>query len=255
MKALDKDRNRRYETAAALARDIQRYLDGDRVEAAAPSTAYILRKAAVKYRVPLGIAGAFTVLLIAAAVVSTVEAVRARQAQQESEAVNSFLQNDLLAQATADSQAAWNTRPEPDIKVRTVLDRAAQSVGAKFGAQPLVEAAVRSTIGQSYYGLGLYSPAREQFNRALELRRRLQGENHPETLKTLGWLGIDAGALGDFKAARALSQQALAGKRRVLGPEHPDTLHEMANLARAMIKLADYEAAEILCLQAIEAQL
>jgi tetratricopeptide (TPR) repeat protein len=70
MKCLEKDRNRRYETANALARDIERYLHDEPVEACPPSAAYRLRKFAQKHRVPLRVAAAFVLLAVAAAVVS-----------------------------------------------------------------------------------------------------------------------------------------------------------------------------------------
>jgi eukaryotic-like serine/threonine-protein kinase len=79
MKCLEKDRTRRYETASGLARDLQRYLDDEPVEACPPSTAYKLRKFARKYRTPLQVAGAFVLLLVVAAVVSIWQAVLARR--------------------------------------------------------------------------------------------------------------------------------------------------------------------------------
>jgi serine/threonine protein kinase/Flp pilus assembly protein TadD len=81
MKALEKDRGRRYETANGFARDIQRYLADEAVEACPPSTAYKLRKFARKYRTALATAGAFVLLLAAAAAVSTWQAILARQAE------------------------------------------------------------------------------------------------------------------------------------------------------------------------------
>src|SRR5262249_35335710 len=81
MKALEKDRNRRYETANGLARDIQRYLADDPVEACPPSAGYKLWKFARKNRKPLAIAGVLVLLLGAAALVSTWQALRARQAE------------------------------------------------------------------------------------------------------------------------------------------------------------------------------
>ena len=77
MKALEKDRTRRYETASGFARDIERYLDGDPVEAGPPSAAYRLRKFARKHRAALATAAAFAVLLVAATAVSTWQAIRA----------------------------------------------------------------------------------------------------------------------------------------------------------------------------------
>jgi serine/threonine protein kinase/WD40 repeat protein len=81
MKALDKDRGRRYETATGLARDVERYLTGDAVEACPPSAGYRLRKFARKHRNGLAVAASFALLLIAAAVVSGWQAVRATLAE------------------------------------------------------------------------------------------------------------------------------------------------------------------------------
>ena len=61
MKALEKDRTRRYESAGGLARDIQRHLEGDPVEAGPPSALYRLGRFARKHRVALGTATAFAV--------------------------------------------------------------------------------------------------------------------------------------------------------------------------------------------------
>jgi serine/threonine protein kinase/WD40 repeat protein len=83
MKALEKDRNRRYETVNSFASDIQRYLADEPVLAAPPSPAYLLRKLTLKHRAALTTAAAFTVLLLAGAGISAWQAVRATAAQQE----------------------------------------------------------------------------------------------------------------------------------------------------------------------------
>ena len=62
----------------------------------------------------------------------------------------SFLQNDLLGQASAYNQS----KPDPDIKVRTALDRAAARTGGKFAGHPDIEASIRDTMGQTYTDLG-----------------------------------------------------------------------------------------------------
>jgi serine/threonine protein kinase len=80
MKSLEKDRGRRYETANGFALDIQRYLADEPVQACPPSAGYRLRKFARKNRTALATAGAFVLLLAAAAVVSAWQAVVARQA-------------------------------------------------------------------------------------------------------------------------------------------------------------------------------
>ncbi len=85
MKCLEKDRKRRYETASGLARDIQRYLADEPVEACPPGAGYRLRKAARKHRTPLLVASAFLVLLVSGAVASAWQAVRATVAEREAE--------------------------------------------------------------------------------------------------------------------------------------------------------------------------
>jgi serine/threonine protein kinase/WD40 repeat protein len=81
MRCLEKDRTRRYESASALARDIERHLRDEAVEACPPSAAYRLRKFARKNRVVLSTAAAFVALLVIAAGVSAWLAVQARRAE------------------------------------------------------------------------------------------------------------------------------------------------------------------------------
>jgi WD40 repeat protein len=82
MKTLEKDRTRRYETASSLARDVQRYLNNEAVEACPPSAVYRMRKFASKYRTPMQVAGAFLLLLVAGGLASAWQAVRATRAEQ-----------------------------------------------------------------------------------------------------------------------------------------------------------------------------
>jgi serine/threonine protein kinase len=83
MKALDKDRGRRYATASALAADVQRYLNDEQVEACPPSVGYRLRKYARKHKTAVGVAGLAAALLLVGALVSGWQALRATQAEGE----------------------------------------------------------------------------------------------------------------------------------------------------------------------------
>ena len=155
-KALEKDKSRRYESAAALAADIRRFLQNEPIAARPPSTVYQLQKLARRHRAVVVGTVAVLLVLVAGIVATTREAIRARtaeqaarSAQQTSEAVNDFLRNDLLAYTSAHAQAAPSVPPDPDVKVRTALDRAAARISGKFAAQPLVEAAIRHTIGRT----------------------------------------------------------------------------------------------------------
>ncbi len=233
-KALEKDKTRRYSSAAELGADIRRHLRDEPITARPPSTTYQLQKFARRNKALMtGVAAVF-VVLVAGIVASTWEAVKARRAEANAkkqsaiaQAVNDFLQNDLLGQASAYNQS----KPDPDIKVRVVLDRAAQNIQGEFDRQPEVEAAIRDTIGQTYIDLGLYPETRTQLERALDLQRRALGANNPQTLKTMSRLGRLAYVQGKYPEAESLVSQALAIQRRVLGSDHPDTLYSMNNLA------------------------
>lgn len=231
LKALEKDRARRYGSPSDFAADIGRYLRHEPVLAVPPSIAYRARKFARRYRAALAVAAAFVLVLLAAAAVSISQSIRANREAAVAQAVNDFLQNDLLAQASAENQSGPNAKPDPDLKVRTALDRAAQRITGKFEKQPEVEASIRDTVGQTYLDLGLYPEARKQLERALEVYRRVLGATNPKTLKAMSRLGMTLYRQAKIQQAEALFTQALQSQRHVLGPEHPDTLASLNGLA------------------------
>jgi hypothetical protein len=178
---------------------------------------------------------------------------RADSEAASAKAVNDFLQNDLLAQASAKNQSG-SSAPDPDIKVRTALDRAAARVEGKFDKQPEVEAAIRNTLGNTYAELTQYADSRKQLGRALELERRVWGPENPKTLSTLNHLGRTVWHQGKYAEAERLLAQGLEIERRVLGPDHPDTLYCMNSLANAYRAQGKDDQAETLYRQTLEAR-
>ena len=251
-KALEKDKARRYASAVELAADIRHYLHDEPIMARPPSASYQLRKFARRNKaLVMGVAAVFVVLVLGV-VASTWEAVQARRAEASAQAVNDFLQNDLLAQASAAKQSGPSAKPDPDLKVRTALDRAAARITGKFDRQPEVEASIRDTIGTTYDDLGLYPEAAKQLDAALDLRRRVLGREHPDTLRSMNSLAHVYWREGKYAQAEALQSQALQVQRRVLGPEHPDTLRSMNNLAIDYGAQGKYAQAEALYSQTLE---
>jgi len=252
LKALEKDRSRRYGSASDFAADIGRYLNNEAVLAVPPSAAYRARKFARRYRGTLVTACAFVLVLIVAAAISIRQSLRANREAAVAQAVNDFLQNDVLAQASAANQAGPSTKPDPDLKVRTALDRAAARITGKFDQQPEVEAGIRDTIGNTYVNLGLYPEGRAQLEKALELRRRALGTENPKTLKTITRLARSAILEGRYPEAETLLRQNLEVQRRKLGPEHPDTLDSLNSLGDLDYRVGKYAEAEALDNQALE---
>jgi serine/threonine protein kinase/Flp pilus assembly protein TadD len=267
MKCLEKERSRRYESASALARDLERYLADEPVEARPPSTGYRMRKLARKHRKALAVALAFALLLVGGTALSTWQAVRATVAERAvsaerdravaekeradeqaavAEAVNRFLNEDLLAQATP-----GKTR-DRDIKLRTVLDRAAERIGGRFPAQPVVEARVRRTLAHAYWELGEFDEAERHGARALELYRATVGPDDPRTISALGLMASIARGHSHLEEACKLHAEVLQARRRVLGPEHRDTLETMNNLGVVLCELRSLDEARKLHEEALE---
>ncbi len=260
MKCLEKDRTRRYETANGLARDIERHLHDEPVEACPPSATYRLRKLAKKHKAGLATAAAIAALLLAGITVSTWQAVRAtiaeRAALAERDAKEQARQAEVTQRKEAETQrdradkaaatakaiqtflltdtlgalAPEHTRGK-QITVDQVLVKAAAEAGQAFREQPETEAAVRATIGHTYLGLGLYTAAESQLTSALEIQRRVLGEEHPDTLGARHILGDLRRRQARWSEAEALLRQALETRQRVLGEEHPDTLATVETLA------------------------
>lgn len=253
-KALEKDKSRRYASAAAFGGDIRKYLANEPITARPASAVYQIQKFAQRHKALVGAGAVVFIVLTAGVIVSTREAVRARRAEQISTAVNDFLQNDLLAQAGASAQASPSTKPDPHVEVRTVLDRAAARVGGKFDKEPEVEAAIRSTIGETYRDLGLFTEARTQLERAADLYRRSLGPKNAKTLKTMSQLGRTAFDQGKYAEAETLLTQVLDIQRGVVGSESPDTLYSMNNLAEVYRVERKYGEAETLHSQTLEVE-
>jgi tetratricopeptide (TPR) repeat protein len=265
-KALEKDKARRYASAADLAGDIRRYLEDQPIVARPPSASYQVRKFARRHKAFVAGTAAVFVVLVGGIAASTWQAARAtlernravaekQRADTEAataKAVNEFLQNDLLAQAGASAQAGPGTKPDPDLKVRTALDRAAARIAGKFDRQPLVEASIRRTIGNTYMDLGLFPEAQRQWERTLELQRRVLGEKHPETLQSMNQLALLYLRQGSYEQAEPLFTKVLEAQRSALGEEHVDTMDTMNNLAVLYRYQGRYAPAEALSTKVLE---
>lgn len=153
---------------------------------------------------------------------------RANREAAIAQATNGFLQNDLLAQASSERQG---DKPDPDIKVRTLLDRAGANLEGKFAKQPEVEAALQATLGDTYLSIGLYTEARRHLDASLALRRATAGELSVEALEAAEKAGTAALKQGKFAESEAMLVRTLEQSRKALGANHPVTLQTMSTLA------------------------
>jgi tetratricopeptide (TPR) repeat protein len=244
MKALDKDRSRRYETANGFAMDIQRYLADEPVTAGAPGALYRMRKFARKHRAGLIATAAFAVLLVVGSVVSTWEAVRAvaaearartgeqqaQRAEAEAKAVLAFVKDRVLAAARPKGHEEGLGR---DATIRQAVDAAEPQIAKSFEDKPAVEASIRSALGMTYVYLGQLDAAIRQLNRAVKLRASELGPDHPDTLEARNQLGeayFDAGRTDD---EIVLLEPTLKIAEQKLGSADPITIASRNDLAMA----------------------
>jgi serine/threonine protein kinase len=265
MRALEKDRNRRYDSAGAFAADIERYLADEPVEACPPSAWYRARKAVQRNRPLLITVGLVAVALLAGTAVSVWQAIRATEAQRQAEAaegratkdadiareINQFLQTDVLLQVNGppDPEAQG---PGGDVTVRAALDRAAAKIGDRFRDRPLVEAGIRSAIGESYASIQVFQPAVPHLERAVALREAYLGPEHDDTVASIDQLADLYSWLGRHQEAIELRQSALQTRQARFGPDAAETLHGIGKLAMAYEMAGQYDRAIPLLEQLLE---
>jgi serine/threonine protein kinase/tetratricopeptide (TPR) repeat protein len=245
VKAIDKDRTLRYDTAAALSDDVRRYLAYEPVVAGPPHTLHRLRLFVRRHRGPLLAATAVAVALLLGLAGTTFGLVRAKRdrarteaALAEAEQVSRFLA-DMLRSANPDRARGQQ------LLVRDVLDRTARSLDqGKLGDRPLVEAGIRMALGSSYESLGMFAEAERQFRRSLELRQRVLGDENRETAKAILGLAGTLSAAGESRVAESLVRRGLGIQERVLGATHPETLDTHCMLAWAIWTNGDVEGAK-----------
>ena len=259
LRALEKDRDRRYQTANALALELQRYLRHEPVRAAAPSVAYRTRKFVRRHRMGVIAAGVVLVALVAglaAAAAGFVEARRERdravaaefEATREAskaKTTSSFLTSMLASAAPSNTQGK-------DVTIRQVLDQAASTVEESFGEQPEVEATVRTTIASVYDALGLYPQAAAHALRAVELRESVLGGVHRDTAVSVNQLAVIRFHEGRFDEAETLWRRNIEILAAAGGPDDPDYLLSVHNLGAVLLGRDKLDKAERLLSEAYE---
>jgi serine/threonine protein kinase/tetratricopeptide (TPR) repeat protein len=263
MKALEKDRNRRYESASAFAADVQRYLRDEPVSACPPSVGYRLRKFARRNKGPV-LAVSLVLLALIGGIIGTswgmfraqaargdadrarlAEAERAegeRRAKQDAQAreadtraVLAFVEDKVFAAARPERQDGGLGR---EVSLRRVIETALPALDKSFTDQPLIEARLRMTLGRSFLYLaqaqsylGEAQTAAEQFEKARALYARQLGPDHADTLRSVIAVANSYYYIGRQADALKLYEETLAVQKAKLGPDHTDTLTSMHNLA------------------------
>ncbi len=343
LKALEKEPSRRYQSASALAEDVERYLTDQPILARPPSAMYQFKKLVARHKAPFAFVAVLFLVISAFSVWMTVmytraeqlrqnavaaerqqsrareeadaarkeaevardaeanqrrvavaaeqeqsrarkeaeqERERAEQARDDLEIVVDF-QSSMLSEIDAEQmgrgifadlregirealeakEAAADeieaTLASFDETVRGVnstnlalkvvdehvLSRAVQTIERDFADQPLVRAALRETLAETYIKIGLIEPAMPLQEACLRTRRQELGDDHADTLLSIYNMGVLLLWMGKPAEAEPYSREALEGNRRVLGDDNPATLISMGSMGALLVSMDNYEEA------------
>jgi serine/threonine-protein kinase len=223
--ALAKEPERRYGTADQLSADLRAWLDRRPISARKASIGYAVRKFLARHRIEVA-ASAVAIAALVGGVASTARQARVAERERlKTEQVNNFISTMLSA-----VDPGYEGR---DVTVADVLNKAAGNVG-KEELEPEVEAQIRHTIGQTYYGLGLYDSARTHAVRAFELRRQAYGERDPRTGLSLSYVVALAEARGAYAEAESLARVNVELFADADEPSPTEHANALDNLARTI---------------------
>jgi len=241
LKALDKDPDRRYPTAAGLVQDIDNYLAGEPLTAGSQSNVYRLKKFVQRnWLLVTGLAAGLAVLM-AGSIVSTLFALGQKRALAQAEAVAEFLTKDVLG-----SFEGINGR---DATVFDITEAAAAKLDeGDFQDHPLVEASIRGTLSDLYYKLGYLKHSLQHKIREYNLLK--QRDDSRITNLTMNYLALAHDRVGEYDEAESLFNTLM---------QNVATTHNLYpwlryNLSIVYFHQGRYEEAERLRLKAMEAQ-
>ncbi len=243
MKAVEKDRRRRYSSVGALRADIIRFRRSEPVQAHPPSTAYRVSRFMRRYRLVVTASVAVVIALataLAVAVASLVEVTRARDEARLAEA-RATTTVDYLRTVLASVDPGVDGR---QVRVVDVLAKATAMLPGDLEGEPLVEAAVRKTIGLTLLELGLFAEAGSELERAVRIQTRELGPGDAETLDTVAALGRQLYKLGRYEQAAAIHRQVLEEQVALLGHDDPAALWSRYHLAKALHRQGRFAEAE-----------
>jgi serine/threonine-protein kinase len=241
--AMRKEPARRYSSVGQLSEDIRRHLEGLPVIARKDTFGYRAAKFAGRNRLAVAAAAVILLAIVSALLISLWQAQNARHqrdvAREETakaELIRTFLQ-DMLGAAAPEAKGI-------DVKVVDVLSDASMRAKTELASQPRVMADILMTLGRTYMSLGLYEPAEATLRAALEASLKANGELHPTTATTMGWLGLALGNRNKMIEGEQISRKAVELQRKLHPQGGEDVAYALYALGYNLINKSEPKAAQ-----------
>ena len=250
-KALAPIPSQRYGSAAQLADDLRRFQEGRPVAARPPTWRYRTGRFLRRHRASVLAVVAFLGLLMASAI--GFAGLSLRLAEERNQVVLERDKARLFGRLLRDVfEVADPGEQSLELTARDILRRGAERLGESEVDSPEVRADLMATIGKVDRRLGLYEDARPLLENALELRRRVYGDQHVLVAQSLTELGALRRDTGDYTGAEVLLEKALELRRRLLGENHPAVGESLEELALLLRERGQYDEAESLLRRVLE---
>ncbi len=247
MMALEKERERRYETANGLAADLRRYLAGEPVAAAPPGAAYRARKFVQRHRTAIGGSALVGLALVGGLAGVAWQAAVARAERDKAQVVAEFMGDTLGGVASAVARGRDTTM------LREMMERAAERIEqGELRDAPEAELALRSTIGATFRDLARYDEAVRMAEPALALARATYRGDHEVLAQAIEDLAQAQNDKGDLDAAEPLYREALAMYQRLYPGDHEQVATALSNLASVHEDRGDAKGGEPIAREALD---
>ncbi|MCC6428840.1 MAG: serine/threonine protein kinase [Phycisphaerales bacterium] len=231
MKAMDKDRVRRYESAGALAADIGRHLSNEPVLAGPPSAGYRMSKFVRRHR---GGVAASVLIALSIMVGLVISVIQYRQADAQRKIAE---QESKKFQATLGFMTGMFGAVDPeksrgrDVTVKDVLDNAASQAEKDLASEPEVRAEVLEILGEAYHTTSRFDEAIRLMTGAIDARKSVGLVDDVRFYQLHAKLSAPLMSADRLDESEAALKTALDGRSRLLGADHPDTLFSKSLLA------------------------
>lgn len=251
-KALEKQPDRRYQSAGELAEDVERYLANQPILAHPPSTFYLLQKLVSRHKGRVVAVGAIAALLVALGITMVVQSARVRLERDRAtvEATKAGAMNRFLLDALGGADP-WQ-KGSQNVTLKETLEAARSKAHDAFREQPLIEAAVLQSLGTTLGGLGEYAPADTVLRASLALRENAAGRGSAESAQSLLALSNLNNLWGRYAEGEQYARQNLDVLKQAHEDNELETLPVLVNLASALAKTSKPDEARPLAQQVID---
>src|SRR5215469_12496203 len=247
MRALERDRQRRYATPEEFAEDLRRYLRNEPVQARPASLLYRAHKYARRHRVAVAIASLLSVVLLSFVALQTVQLRRTTRERDRADRIAEFMTGIFKLSDP-------NERVGNEVTVREVLDKASRDIDKGLTKDPVLQAQLMHVMGNAYLNLGQYARAQSLYERGIQVSGSAGGERSHDTLRTMHDLAWTLMQQGHLSQAESLERNVLERERHEFGSDDPNTLGTLSELAFTLCEEGNCKEAVALNTEVLEKQ-